>query len=195
MIAAQQGDGTEQKRTRQTYSRSQIFELEKEYRSQQYLSKKRRLELSERINLSERQIKIWFQNRRMKEKKTKSASPNNSFLTTTASTASDPVTPQSNIQMMTTHEKRVLSSVQQIQLQSQQQSQQQLQHQSQQQLQQQLYNECQYFNIHNITTHYLNNSESNNRNSYGNAIIRHNLVTENTFNYPVLENIAGKTFN
>lgn len=85
-VTANQATGTERKRTRQTYTQKQTFELEKEFHTSKYLPKLRREQLSTNIHLSERQIKIWFQNRRMKAKKTKNVLQNDSPSSTTTTT-------------------------------------------------------------------------------------------------------------
>lgn len=56
-------------RSRCTYTRTQIQELEKEFMVSHYVSSHRRLILASKLNLTDRQIKVWFQNRRSKEKR------------------------------------------------------------------------------------------------------------------------------
>ncbi|XP_053179997.1 homeobox protein CDX-1a [Scomber japonicus] len=54
---------------RVVYTDQQRMELEKEFQCNRYITMRRKTELSVTLGLSERQVKIWFQNRRAKERK------------------------------------------------------------------------------------------------------------------------------
>jgi homeobox protein HEX len=60
------------------FTQNQTIELEKRFSQSHYVSPKERQKLSNQINLSERQVKTWFQNRRAKSKKLVSVSAESS---------------------------------------------------------------------------------------------------------------------
>ncbi|XP_054709619.1 homeobox protein Nkx-6.1-like [Uloborus diversus] len=63
------GDKGKRKKARTTFTGRQIFELEKQFEVKKYLSSSERTEMAKLLNVTETQVKIWFQNRRTKWKK------------------------------------------------------------------------------------------------------------------------------
>lgn len=67
--SAKKSKNRRKRKPRVLFSQAQVFELERRFKQQRYLSAPERDQLASILKLTPNQVKIWFQNRRYKTKK------------------------------------------------------------------------------------------------------------------------------
>ncbi|CAI5444792.1 unnamed protein product [Caenorhabditis angaria] len=84
------GSSEEEKRPRTAFTSEQLERLKQQFHDNRYLTEKRRQELAHELGLNESQIKIWFQNKRAKLKKSNPLSTSQSSTSSSSSSSTNP---------------------------------------------------------------------------------------------------------